>query len=107
MLSIDPWNDPHGALLHLDFLSIKAGMSQWLLDTYDLFAKRHENSSENADARLNPSLLPGWAYARVLSLKISEDASKDKVLTSRTHSTKRTLIYYQSDIRIIPKVLQP
>ena len=92
MLSIDPWNDPHGALLHLDFLSIKAGMSQWLLDTYDLFAKRHENSSEKADARLNPSLLPGWAYARALSLKISEDASKDKVQTLKIHSTKLTLI---------------
>lgn len=81
MYSIDPWNDPHGGLLHLDFLSIKAGMSQWLLDVYDFFAKRHATSSEKADARLNPSLMPGWAYARALSLKISEDASKDKVLS--------------------------
>lgn len=79
MYSIDPWTDPHGALLHLDFLTIKAGMSQWLLDVYDLFAKRRENNKETSDARLNPCLLPGWAYARALALKVLEDSSKNKV----------------------------
>jgi hypothetical protein len=74
MYSIEPWNDPHGALFHLDFLSIKAGMQQWLLDIYDIFANR-----PTTDKRLNPSVLPGWAYARALAFKLVEDASKEKV----------------------------
>lgn len=79
MYSLDPWNDPHGALFHLDFLAIKAGMHQWLLDTFNVFAERFTKQESNADSRLNPSLLPGWAYARALALKVSEDASKDTV----------------------------
>jgi len=76
LYSLDPWNDPHGALLHLDFLAIKAGMSSWLVDVFDLFAERRAGKS---DGRLDPSLLPGWMYARALALKVSEDATKDKV----------------------------
>lgn len=79
MYSLDPWNDPHGAVLHLDFLAVKAGMHQWLLDIYDNFVERQKQTDEKSNLRLNPSLLPGWAYARALALKISEDAAKDSV----------------------------
>ncbi|KAF8189634.1 transcriptional repressor TCF25-domain-containing protein [Pholiota molesta] len=86
MYSIEPWNDPHGALFHLDFLSIKAGMQQWLLDIYDIFANR-----PTTDKRLNPSVLPGWAYARALALKLVEDASKEKDHMKSTQALKEAI----------------
>lgn len=73
LYSLDPWNDPHGALLHLDFLPLKGGMSRWLLDTFALFAARRGQEGEKLDARLDPSVLPGWMYARALALRMSKD----------------------------------
>ena len=32
LYALDPWTDPHGALLHLEFLAIKSGMEEWMLD---------------------------------------------------------------------------
>lgn len=72
MYSLDPWTDPHGALYHLDLLAIKAGMNQWIIDLYDHFEKRRERQSEKRDNGMDPSLLPGFTYARALALKISE-----------------------------------
>ncbi|KAJ6615494.1 transcriptional repressor TCF25-domain-containing protein [Mycena sp. CBHHK59/15] len=68
LLSLDPGNDPHGALLHLDFLAVKTGMGQWLLDMFDLFTARRMKP-QTKDARADPSLLPGWLYARALALR--------------------------------------
>ena len=79
LYSLDPWNDPHGSLLHLDFLAIKAGMSSWIIDVFDVFVERRANNTAKGDTRLDPSFLPGWAYARALALKVSEDATKDEV----------------------------
>lgn len=81
MYSLDPWNDPHGSVFHLDFIAIKAGMHEWLLDMYHIFEDRQANSKSDGqpNTRLNPSLLPGWAYARALALRISEDARKEDV----------------------------
>ena len=79
MYSLDPWNDPHGSLFHLDYLSIKSGMYQWLLDIFDVFTERRNNPEEQ-DARLDPTILPGWAYARALAFKMVEDATKNEVL---------------------------
>ena len=85
LYSLDPWSDPHGALFHLDLLSLKApGMHQWLLDVYDIFlSRRCSRSQEKADTRMDPSVLPGWAYSRALALWMSEDAKKDKVSRRR------------------------
>ncbi|KAK7053756.1 transcriptional repressor TCF25-domain-containing protein [Favolaschia claudopus] len=68
LLSLDPFNDPHGALLHLDFLAVKTNMTQWLLDMFDLYATRR-NTTQTKDARVDPSLLPGWSYSRALALR--------------------------------------
>lgn len=77
LYSLEPWTDPHGALLHLDYLAIKCGMGQWLLDVWDL---QDGLAKEEAYLRrANVSLLPGWAYARALALRAKEDAKKDKV----------------------------
>ena len=79
MYSLDPWNDPHGSLLHLDYLSIKSGMHQWLLDVFDVFTERRGNLENEQDSRLDPTILPGWAYARALALKIVEDSRNNEV----------------------------
>ncbi|KAF8173869.1 transcriptional repressor TCF25-domain-containing protein [Mycena galopus ATCC 62051] len=75
LLSLDPANDPHGALLHLDFLAVKTGMGQWLLDMFDLYSTRRSRP-QTKDARADPSLLPGWSYARALVLRTAQK-SKD------------------------------
>ncbi|KAJ7705831.1 transcriptional repressor TCF25-domain-containing protein [Mycena olivaceomarginata] len=80
LLSLDPANDPHGALLHLDFLAVKTGMGQWLLDMLDLYSTRR-NRPQTKDARADPSLLPGWSYARALALRT---AGKSKDPTAGT-----------------------
>lgn len=79
LYSLDPWTDPHGALLHLDFLALKAGMGQWLLDVFGLFEARRTQRKSEPDSRMDPSLLPGWTYSRALALWMAEDAKKDKV----------------------------
>ena len=69
LYSLEPWTDPHGSLLHLDQLAIKANMVQWLVDVYDAFSNRQ--GTEN-DTRLDPSLLPGWRYSHALALHLLE-----------------------------------
>ena len=91
MYSLDPWNDPHGSLLHLDYLSIKSGMHQWLLDIFDVFIERRNNPRYEEDSRLDPTILPGWAYTRALAFRMAEDASKTKVAISTCKFCIRTL----------------
>ncbi|KAJ3575698.1 hypothetical protein NP233_g923 [Leucocoprinus birnbaumii] len=69
LYSLEPWTDPHGSLLHLDQLAIKANMAQWLVDVYDVFNNRQ---ASNKDNRLDASLLPGWRYSYALALHILE-----------------------------------
>ncbi|KAI0073559.1 DUF654-domain-containing protein [Panus rudis PR-1116 ss-1] len=70
LYSLDPSTDPHGALLHLDYLAIKANVSQWLLDLWDVHSQLHDSWQKNP--RLNVLDLPGWAYARALALYMKE-----------------------------------
>ena len=77
LYSLEPWTDPHGALLHLDYLAHKAGMTQWLLDVWDFFSK--VGNDESFRKRVRPTVLPGWAYARALAL-FTEEQSKKRVL---------------------------
>jgi hypothetical protein len=80
LFSLDPWTDPHGSLLHLDFLAIKCGMYQWLIDVFDVFAARRKERPGEIGGRMDPSLLPGWSYAKALALRSDEVAKKSKVL---------------------------
>ena len=61
-------------------------MHQWLLDVFDVFTDRRKSEGK-MKGRLDPSLLPGWAYSRALALKISEDARK----TASSFSMKNML----------------
>ena len=63
MYSLDPWTDPHGALLHLEIGAVRAGMGSWLVQVYDVSVARRGNTG-----KMNASLLPGWAYSRALAL---------------------------------------
>ena len=77
LYSLEPWTDPHGSLLHLDQLAIKANMAQWLVDVYDAFNKNRQGTE--TDARLDPSLLPGWRYSHALALHVLERNESDHV----------------------------
>lgn len=71
LYSLDPWTDPHGSLLHLDGLAVKAGMHDWLLDVWEYF----ETNQDGIPGRLTPIVLPGWWYTRALAMKIREDVT--------------------------------
>jgi Transcriptional repressor TCF25 len=69
LYSLDPWTDPHGALLHLDHLAVRAGVYQWVIDLHELFAARRASATSKPDARIDPSLLPGFTYTKALALR--------------------------------------
>jgi hypothetical protein len=95
LYGLDPWNDPHGAVFHLEYLAIKANMHQWLLDMCDTFSDLSLSGDNGKDARLNPCILPGWAYARALALRLTEDVTKEKVRTLFIFSSLPTFLYYR------------
>ncbi|KAI9466649.1 transcriptional repressor TCF25-domain-containing protein, partial [Lactarius psammicola] len=83
LLSLDPWSDPHGAYLHLDFLAIKSGMQSWLLSFSRLFAPVISKTSELEESQFSQMpviALPGWAYARALALKGEGDNHASQAL---------------------------
>ncbi|EAU82353.2 cytoplasmic protein [Coprinopsis cinerea okayama7 len=101
LYSLDPWGDPHGSLLHLDYLAIKAGMHQWVIDLCDIFtARREETSKSKADARIDPSLLPGFSYARALALRIAEESGQ-KGRTSSTEALKSAMQDFPSVLPLL------
>lgn len=75
LYALDPWTDPHGALLHLEFLAIKSGMEEWMLDIWNFFFTKGPFFN-----RMQPNFLPGWTYARALAIFITEGKKGDKVI---------------------------
>lgn len=75
LLSLDPYSDPHGAYLYLDFSAVKSGMHDWLLSMWDL----HDDmaKSEIDWHRFNVTVLPGWSYARALAIRAKEKSKKE------------------------------
>ncbi|CCL99007.1 uncharacterized protein FIBRA_01015 [Fibroporia radiculosa] len=100
LYSLDPWTDPHGALLHLDYLAIKAGMSQWLLDMWDFFSSK-ANDSSGFGGRLRVTVLPGWVYARALALFMREEAKGDKEHTSSTNALQDAILAFPSIVPLL------
>ncbi|KAF8318209.1 DUF654-domain-containing protein, partial [Clavulina sp. PMI_390] len=77
LLSLDPGEDPHGALLYLDYLAVRSGMNQWLLDmwvVWEQLATEERFTPGRADIRL----LPGWSWARALAMRNVEDEKGDR-----------------------------
>ncbi|EMD31786.1 hypothetical protein CERSUDRAFT_144628 [Gelatoporia subvermispora B] len=98
LYALEPWTDPHGALLHLDFLAIKAGMHDWLLKLWDLFATQPDGSYRN---RLQVTALPGWSYARALALYIEEESKGDKVHEKSTNALKEAVLAFPSTVPLL------
>ncbi|TFY74297.1 hypothetical protein EWM64_g9715 [Hericium alpestre] len=101
LYGLDPWTDPHGALLHLDFLAIKAGMHQWLLDIFSLFDAQTlaEKSGSNVLAgRVSVLALPGWAYSRALAIRYKggEDAAQES-----TAALKQAILSFPSVLPLL------
>ncbi|KAI0938885.1 hypothetical protein AcV5_000459 [Taiwanofungus camphoratus] len=100
LYSLDPWTDPHGALLHLDFLAIKADMGEWLLEIWDLFAEQGFNP-DHYKCRMRVTVLPGWAYARALALYAREEAKGDKNHYKSTDALKRAILDFPSVVPLL------
>ncbi|OBZ71953.1 Transcription factor 25 [Grifola frondosa] len=97
LYALDPWTDPHGALLHLDFLAIKAGMGHWLLKVWDLFARQGEKVYAG---RLQVTALPGWAYARSLALHANEEANGE-VHDASTKALREAILEFPSVVPLL------
>ncbi|KAI0771719.1 transcriptional repressor TCF25-domain-containing protein [Trametes elegans] len=95
LYALEPWSDPHGAALHLDFLALKAGVTQWLIDLWDVFESELENERKDGKSpylrRLVPNILPGIAYSHALALFIREESSGDKTHESSTEALKAAI----------------
>lgn len=82
LLSLDPFGDPHGALLHLDYLAPRCGMNDWIIklwDTWDTVANEERQSGSSPLAAVNPQFLPGMSYGRAAALWNTENEKGDKV----------------------------
>ncbi|KAL5530807.1 hypothetical protein ACEPAF_7065 [Sanghuangporus sanghuang] len=79
LLALDPYIDPHGSLLFLDFLAIRSSMYEWLLSLWDLHDAEARKEVDTGDTwrRFNVTVLPGWSYARALALWSIEDSKKE------------------------------
>ncbi|KZT51827.1 DUF654-domain-containing protein [Calocera cornea HHB12733] len=78
LLAVDPVGDPHGASLWLDYLALKAGQGQFLLDVWQKWSSAILTVELSSDTDvLNPGFLPGWAYARALAEYDAETAKGD------------------------------
>ncbi|KAG0699771.1 transcriptional repressor TCF25-domain-containing protein [Suillus ampliporus] len=98
LYSLEPWTDPHGVLLHLDFVSIKAGMGQWLLDVHAEFS----GVKTIFEDHLNPSALPGWAYARALALFAREKAGgAQQSVGSSTDALKQAMLTFPEVVPLL------
>ncbi|KIP10564.1 hypothetical protein PHLGIDRAFT_100960 [Phlebiopsis gigantea 11061_1 CR5-6] len=96
LYGLDTATDPHGALLHLDFLAIKAGMHQWLLDVWDAQCQMKDAEWQG---RVHVRALPGWAYARALALFLSEEAQNDE---DHRHSTDALIDAVKAFPSVVP-----
>ncbi|TFK79628.1 DUF654-domain-containing protein [Polyporus arcularius HHB13444] len=105
LYGLDPWTDPHGALLHLDFMAIKAGMGQWLVDLWDLFEPDLQKESKDGKSpyvrRILPNILPGIAYSRALALFMREESSGDKTHEQSTHALEHAIRTFPSVVPLL------
>ncbi|KAG9095267.1 hypothetical protein FS749_010776 [Ceratobasidium sp. UAMH 11750] len=96
LFALDPVGDPHGATSHLDFLSVKAGMGQWLLDVWDIWPKARQEVADNplASHGIDVRCLPGWAYTRALILYDMEEKKRDHVHETSTTALTEAIVSF-------------
>lgn len=103
LFSLEPLTDPHGSLLHLDFLAVKAGMGDWLLNVWEVYQSRHD-AIEDGGEYLDPSVLPGWAFARALLLRMEEKVRRNRgedVKEESTEALKQAISAYPSVVPLL------
>ena len=66
--ALDPWTDPHGALLHLEFLASK-GMNEWMEEVSQVF----ESHPKQSEGKMDPTVLPGWTWSRAVVMRLTID----------------------------------
>lgn len=82
LFSLDPHTDPHGALLHLDYLAIKAKQAEWLLSVWDAYANM--GLGKGGEVRFDVTILPGWCWSRALALFEKEGETDNASALSRS-----------------------
>jgi hypothetical protein len=65
LLALDPWNDPHCALMHMDFLVVKAEQYDWFLEMEEAW----EDVRKEMPSLMPLSARPGWRWSRALVLR--------------------------------------
>jgi transcription factor 25 len=75
LFSLDPHTDPLGALLHLDFLAIKAKQADWLLGMWNAYSKM--GLGKGGETQFDVTMLPGWCWSRALALFEKEGEADD------------------------------
>ncbi|ORX41043.1 transcriptional repressor TCF25-domain-containing protein [Kockovaella imperatae] len=92
LFSLDPIGDPHGASFWLDFLAVKSGNGEWLIQMLE------QASVSTAAAAFHG--YPGMAYAQALALRADETAKKHG-----DHSESDAAL--QDAIKTFPQVVIP
>jgi hypothetical protein len=90
LLTLDPFTDPHGALLHLDYLAPRSGMNQFLLDLWDASEEANQDEALGPDddgVRIDVRCFPGMSYGRAAVLWNMELEAGDKASHFRMIST--------------------
>ncbi|KLO13821.1 DUF654-domain-containing protein [Schizopora paradoxa] len=100
LLSLDPYTDPQGSLLYLDYLSIKAGMHDWLLSFWDVHDKLASDSKLELGC-FNVTALPGWAFGRALALRAKADAEKTKDYTASSAALRDAILAFPSVVPLV------
>ncbi|EJU05955.1 DUF654-domain-containing protein, partial [Dacryopinax primogenitus] len=92
LLALDPVGDPQGASLWLDYLAIKAGQGQFIIDMWDQWNSAIPAGEMYPDADvLNVFFLPGWAYARALAEYDVETARGDTEHEKSTNALRHAV----------------
>lgn len=74
LYALDPHTDPQGALLHLDFLALRASVPGFVLEMWDAHAALAKAGL--GEGRMDVRGLPGWWFARALAMRMREEADK-------------------------------
>ncbi|PCH41718.1 DUF654-domain-containing protein [Wolfiporia cocos MD-104 SS10] len=99
LYAIDPWGDPHGALLYLDFLAIKAEMWQWAIDLYT-FSAPHADEYQGHRDGFRVTVLPGWAYSYALAL-FRDEEEKDESHENSMEALQKAIIAFPSVVPLL------
>lgn len=79
--SLDPWTDPQGALLHLDFLAVKADQYQWFREVETAW----DEICIEKRSLLPLHSIPGWQWSKALLLRgVSAEQGGGEVIKRAT-----------------------